>query len=94
MGLINRELCDRETVFLLAEKEHVHVSSTRIRELAMFNRKLEGFVPSEIEDEVYQKMAEHYRSLPTFKQASWKLRSATSGVRKNGHSDIIEWIGS
>ena len=67
MGLINRELCDKETIFLLATKEHVHISSTRIRELAMFNRKLEGFVPKEIEDEVYSKMYEFYKDYPTFR---------------------------
>jgi phosphopantetheine adenylyltransferase len=32
----------------------VHISSTRIRELAMFGRKLENFVPEEIEEEVYK----------------------------------------
>ena len=45
MGLINRELCHKETVFLLATKEHVHISSSRIRELAMFNKSLDEFVP-------------------------------------------------
>ena len=53
MGLINRELCHKETVFLLASPERVHISSSRIRELGMFNRKLENFVPKEIEDQVY-----------------------------------------
>ena len=53
MGLVNRELCHKETVFLLASAENIHISSSRIRELAMFNRKLDNFVPTEIEDEVY-----------------------------------------
>ena len=66
MGLINRELCDRETVFLLASAERVHISSSRIRELAMFNRKLENFVPKEIEDKVYERLFEHYKDYPTF----------------------------
>jgi ATP sulfurylase len=39
----------------------VHISSTRIRELAMFGRRLENFVPKEIEDEVYSKLFEHYK---------------------------------
>ena len=56
MGLINRELCHRETIFLLASQDTVHISSTRIRELAMFNRKLENFVPKEIEKEVYDRL--------------------------------------
>ena len=66
MGLINRELCQKETVFLLASSERVHISSSRIRELAMFNRKLNNFVPESIEGEVYQKLFEHYKDLPTF----------------------------
>ena len=66
MGLINRELCDKETVFLLASAERVHISSSRIRELAMFNRKLDDFVPKEIEEEVYKRLFEKYKDLPTF----------------------------
>ena len=66
MGLINRELCDKETVFLLASAERVHISSSRIRELAMFNRKLENFVPKEIEEEVYKRLFEKYKDLPMF----------------------------
>ena len=66
MGLINRQLCKKETVFLLASSEHVHISSTRIRELAMFNRKLENFVPKEIEDDVYFRLFETYKEYPTF----------------------------
>ena len=66
MGLINRELCHRETIFLLASKEHIHISSTRIRELAMFHRKLDDFVPKEIEGDVYEKLFKHYQNYPTF----------------------------
>ena len=32
----------------------------------MFNRKLEGFVPKEIEKEVYDTMYRHYKDYPTF----------------------------
>ena len=66
MGLVNRELCDRETVFLLSDSSCVHISSSRIRELAMFNRKLPNFVPKEIECEVYKQLFEHYKDYPTF----------------------------
>ena len=66
MGLINRELSHKEKIFLLASAEHIHISSSRIRELAMFNRKLENFVPKEIEDEVYSKLFYHYKDYPTF----------------------------
>ena len=53
MGIINRKLSGKETVFLMASSSRVHISSTRIRELAMFGRRLENFVPEQIEDEVY-----------------------------------------
>jgi len=56
MGLVNRELCGKETVFLLANQRHIHISSSRIRELAMFNCRLDDFVPKEIEEEVYTKL--------------------------------------
>ena len=67
MGLVNRELCNKETVFLLANQRHIHISSSRIRELAMFNRRLDDFVPKEIEEEVYGKLCDHYKDLPTFR---------------------------
>lgn len=49
MGLMNRRLCEKETVFLLAEPSRVHVSSSIIRELSMFGRSLDNFVPPQIE---------------------------------------------
>ena len=60
MGLVNRKLSGRETVFLLATPSRVHVSSSIIRELSMFNRSLEDFVPKEIEEEVYSTLFNHY----------------------------------
>ena len=61
MGIINRRLSGKETVFLMASSARIHISSTRIRELAMFGRKLEHFVPSVIEDEVYNHLFEYYK---------------------------------
>lgn len=63
MGLINRKLSQKETVFLLASPSHVHVSSSIIRELSMFERKLEGFVPDIIEEEVYSYLFNYYKNL-------------------------------
>ena len=54
MGIINRRLSNRETVFLQASSARVHISSTLIRELSMFGRKLDNLIPPEIEEEVYQ----------------------------------------
>ena len=53
MGIINRKLSGKETIFLMASSSRFHISSSRIRELAMFGRKLENFVPDAIEEEVY-----------------------------------------
>ena len=61
MGIINRKLSTKETVFLMATSKHVHISSSMIRELAMFSTKLEGFVPAEIEEEVYDHLFKYYK---------------------------------
>ena len=61
MGIINRRLAAKETIFLQASSARVHISSTMIRELSMYGRRLDNFVPKEIEDEVYDYLFEHYR---------------------------------
>lgn len=63
MGLINRRLSQKETVFLLASPSRVHISSTYVRELSMFERKLDNFVPRSIEDEVYGTLFAHFKKL-------------------------------
>ena len=60
MGIINRRLCGKETIFLMASTGRVHISSTMIRELSIYKRKLENFVPKEIEDEVYEYLFNYY----------------------------------
>ena len=61
MGIINRRLSNRETVFLQASSSRVHISSTLIRELAMFEKKLDNLIPNEIEQEVYDYLFEYWR---------------------------------
>ena len=61
MGIINRRLSNKETIFLQASSSRVHISSTMIKELSMFERRLENFVPEEIEDEVYTYLFDYYR---------------------------------
>ena len=61
MGIINRRLAQKETIFLQASSSRVHISSSLIRELSMYETKLDNFVPAEIEDEVYEHLFEHYR---------------------------------
>ena len=65
MGIINRRLANKETVFLQASSGRVHISSSLIRELSMYETKLERFVPPEIEEEVYSYLFDHYRKQRT-----------------------------
>ena len=61
MGIMNRRLAQKETIFLQASSGRVHISSSLIRELSMYETKVDNFVPSEIEDEVYEHLFAHYR---------------------------------
>jgi len=61
-GIINRRLCGKETVLLTASSNRIHISSSMIRELASFQRKIDNFVPKSIEDEVYPKLFEFYKN--------------------------------
>jgi len=61
MGIINRRLSHKETVYLQASSSRVHLSSSLIRELASFETRLENFVPEEIEEEVYEYLFNYYR---------------------------------
>ena len=73
MGHINRKLSNKETVFLLSSPSRVHVSSSIIRELSMYERRLENFVPEEIEEEVYEHLFNHYRKLKQANEKKWIL---------------------
>jgi pantetheine-phosphate adenylyltransferase len=55
MALVNRCLSGIETVFLMAEGKVGYISSTLIRELARFKRRLHDFVPAEIEAQVFER---------------------------------------
>eukprot|EP00347_Sterkiella_histriomuscorum_P007866 403347260 len=70
MGIINRRLSGKETIFLMASSSRVHISSSRIRELSMYGKKLENFVPSEIEEEVYQHLFDFYAKNGGIKKSS------------------------
>jgi pantetheine-phosphate adenylyltransferase len=49
MAIANRRLSGIETLFLMADENHIHISSTLIREIGRFGGSLKGFVPHEIE---------------------------------------------
>ena len=61
MGMLNRRLSGAETIFLMASTGKVHINSTMIRTLSSYNKRLPNFVPEEIEDEVYEKLFQHYK---------------------------------
>jgi phosphopantetheine adenylyltransferase len=61
MAIVNRRLCSKETVFLMASSGRIHISSTFIRELAMYERKLDNFVPPIVEEEVYAYLFDYYK---------------------------------
>lgn len=56
MALANRKLSGIETVFLMADEKHSHISSSLIRELAYHKSRLTEFVPSSIEDFVFNRL--------------------------------------
>jgi len=68
MALMNRRLSGIETVFLIASANRVHVSSSLIKELARYHKKVENFVPIEIEDEVYERLFSLSKKSNDFKQ--------------------------
>lgn len=56
MAFANRKMTGIETLFLLAEGDSSLISSTLIREIGSKGRRLHGFVPEEIEAEVFHKL--------------------------------------
>ena len=60
MATINRRLCGKETVMLMASGDSIHISSSIIRELSSHKKRLDNYVPKEIEDEVYEHLFDYY----------------------------------
>ncbi|MES2273637.1 MAG: pantetheine-phosphate adenylyltransferase [Chlamydiota bacterium] len=56
MAIANRKLGQIETLFLLPDERHVHISSSLIREIASFKGSLHDFVPKEIEPLIHKKL--------------------------------------
>lgn len=56
MALSNKKMTGIETLFLIADGKHAHLSSTLIREIAQGGRRLHGFVPEAIEEQVFKKL--------------------------------------
>lgn len=60
MALANRKLSGIETVFLMADEKHSHISSSLIRELTYHKSRLHEFVPSSIEEFVFQRLLKNW----------------------------------
>ncbi len=56
MNLINKKINPAlETMFLTASEKYTFLSSSVVREMAMYGADLTGLVPNEIMDEIYKK---------------------------------------
>ena len=53
MAFSNKKMTGIETLFLMAAEQYAHISSTIIREIASNGRRLHGFVPDVIENDVF-----------------------------------------
>lgn len=61
MALANRKMSEIETLFFMTDSNYAHISSSLIHEIATFGHRLHGFVPDEIEDLVFQRIASDAR---------------------------------
>ncbi len=58
MALMNKHLHpELETVFLMASQEYLYVSSSRLKELARFGRRVDEFLPPEIAKRLASRLA-------------------------------------
>lgn len=55
---MNRRLGNVETLYMVADEKFRLVSSTLIREIASYGRRLHGFVPEEIEKIVFERLSQ------------------------------------
>jgi pantetheine-phosphate adenylyltransferase len=57
MAVANQKLGALDTVFLMSDPQYGHICSSIIHEIATFGRRLHGFVPEQIEEAVYTRLA-------------------------------------
>lgn len=56
-ALANKKLnSDLETLFMVTNQEFMYLSSTVVREIATFGGDISQFVPTEIKDEIYERI--------------------------------------
>lgn len=61
MALANRKISGVETVFLMADERHAHISSSLIKEIGFFQNRLKEFVPSSIEEKIFDRLSKEGR---------------------------------
>jgi pantetheine-phosphate adenylyltransferase len=54
MGAANRQMTGIETLCLFSSPQYSQINSTLVREIASNGRRLKGFVPDDIEQEVFE----------------------------------------
>ncbi len=57
MALINNKLNpEMETLFINTDMQYMYLSSSVVREVAMYGREISNFVPKELEEEIWQRL--------------------------------------
>lgn len=56
MAMTNRQISKLDTTFLLGDPKYAHLSSSLIHEIATLGQRLNGFIPDEIEEEVFLRL--------------------------------------
>ena len=54
---MNRHLANIETLYMVADERYRYISSSLIREIASYGKRLEAFIPLEIEQAVFEKLS-------------------------------------
>jgi len=54
---MNRHLANIETVYMVADERYRFVSSSLIREIAGFGKRIDAFIPAEIEEDVFDRLS-------------------------------------
>lgn len=54
---MNRQLADIETMYMVADERYRYISSSLIREIASYGKRLNAFIPPEIEQVVFDKLS-------------------------------------
>ena len=68
MSMMNSHLNpDIDTIFMMSDKKYIYVSSSAVKEVALFGGNIEEFVPPVVQDRLAQKMKEQSLSNPSNK---------------------------